>query len=279
MSGPASAGPSARMRSGGWRFDHVTPIVLPLPEPDGPLELRIRNVATGLGYLLEGWTLRGAHGDTVPADVYLPADQEARAVVVVLHGRRGSRKVPYVRGAAKRWSRDGLAVVAIDAPYHGERALDQIPDLARNEPFLAQTVGDLRRLCTAIGADGRLANLPVGYVGFSMGVLVGVPFMAVDRRVWCGVFAVGGATGTGATDPATYAPLIRERPVLLVNADGDEFFDQASVTTLYQAFGGSQELLQFPGTHGDWRHPARRYRAMFDFLRAHLAGDGPEGRR
>ncbi len=103
-------------------------------------------------------------------------------VVVALHGRRGHRRVPYVRGAAKRWSRDGLAVVAIDAPYHGERALDQIPDLARNEPFLTQTVGDLRRLTSAIGSDRRLADLPIGYLGFSMGVLVGVPFMAVDRE-------------------------------------------------------------------------------------------------
>jgi hypothetical protein len=98
--------------------------------------------------------------------------------------------------------------------------------------------------------------------------------MGVDERVRCGVFAVGGATGTGTTDPATYAPLIRERPVLLVNADRDEFFDQAAVAALYEAFGGSQELLQFPGTHGNWQHPGRRYRTMFDFLRAHLAEDG-----
>ena len=79
-----------------------------------------------------------------------------------------------------------------------------------------------------------------------MGVMVGVPFMAVDLRVRAGIFAVGGATGTGATDPATYAPLIRERPVLLASADRDEFFNRASVTALYEAFGGYQELLQFP---------------------------------
>jgi dienelactone hydrolase len=252
----------------------VTPILLPLPEPDGPLDLRTRKADAGLGYVLEEWTFRGAHGDTVSVDVYLPAERESWGVVVALHGRGGSRKVPYVRGAAKRWSRDGLTVVAIDAPYHGERSLDQVPNLARNEPFLAQTVGDLRRLCSAIGTDRRLADLPIGYLGYSMGVLAGVPFMGVDERVRCGVFAVGGATGTGTTDPATYAPLIRERPVLLVNADRDEFFDQAAVAALYEAFGGSQELLQFPGTHGNWQHPGRRYRTMFDFLRAHLAEDG-----
>lgn len=249
---------------------------LPLVEPDGPLELRIGSAEAGLGYVLEGWTIRGAHNDTVPVDVYLPAETETWGVVVAQHGRRGHRKVPYVRGAAKRWSRLGLAVVAIDAPYHGDRALDQIPDLARNEPFLTQTVGDLRRLCSALGSDQRLAGLPQGYLGFSMGVLVGVPFMAVDLRVRAGVFAVGGATGTGATDPATYAPLIRERPVLLASADRDEFFNRASVTALYEAFGGSQELLQFPGTHGHWQHPGRRYRSMYEFFLAHLRTIGPE---
>ena len=243
---------------------------LPLLEPDGPLDLRVTSEEEGLGHVLEGWTIRGAHSDTVPVDVYLPAGTETWGVVVAQHGRRGHRKVPYVRGAAKRWSRDGLAVVAIDAPYHGDRALDQIPDLARNEPFLTQTVGDLRRLVSAIGSDRRLADLPVGYLGFSMGVLVGVPFMAADLRVRAGVFAVGGATGTGPTDPATYAPLIRERPVLLASADRDEFFNRASLTALYESFGGSQELLQFPGTHGNWQHPGRRYRSMYDFFRAHL---------
>ena len=256
----------------------MTFLRLPLVEPAGPLDVRVDRAEEGLGYVLESWTMRGSHGDTVPVDVYLPGSSGTWGVVVVLHGRRGHRRVPYVRGAAKRWSRDGLAVVAVDAPYHGDRALDQMPDLARNEPFLTQTVGDLRRLCTAIGSYQRLANVPIGYLGFSMGVLAGVPFMAVEPRVRAGVFVVGGATGTGPTDPASYAPLIRDRPVLLVSADRDEFFNRASVTALYEAFGGSQELLQFPGTHGNWQHPGRRYRSMFDFLRVHLPGVSPESR-
>ena len=214
--------------------------------------------------------MRGSNGDVVPIDAYLPVERERWGAVIVAHGRYGHRRVPYVRGAAKRWSRDGLVVVAADAPYHGDRALDQVPDLARNEPFLIQAVGDLRRLCSAIRSDTRLTALPIGFLGFSMGTLVGVPFMAVEPRVKVGVFAVGGVTGTGTTDPATYAPLIRERPVLLVSADRDEFFHRASTTALYESFGGSQELILFPGTHGNWQHPGRRYRAMFDFLRANL---------
>ncbi len=248
----------------------MTPIRLPLPEPDDPLDLRVETAGEGLGFLLESWSLRGAHGDRVPCDVYVPAEHLPWGVVQVLHGRRGHRRAPYVQGAAKRWSRDGLIVIALDAPYHGDRFLDQVPDLARNEPFLTQTVGDLRRLCSAVASDQRMAGLPLGFLGFSMGALVGVPFMASDQRVKAGVFAVGGATGTGTTDPATYAPLIRERPVLLVNADRDEFFSRASATVLYDAFGGSRELLMFPGTHGNWEHPGRRYQAMFDFFRAHL---------
>jgi dienelactone hydrolase len=248
----------------------VTPLRLSLDEPDGPLDVHKDPGDTGLGFVFENWKMRDAHGDVVPIDVYLPADEDPWAVVIVMHGRYGHRRVPYVRGAAKRWSRDGLVVVAADAPYHGDRTLDQVPDLARNEPFLTQAAGDLRRLCSAIQSDTRLGALPIGFLGFSMGTLVGVPFMAVELRVRAGVFAVGGATGTGTTDPATYAPLIRERPVLLVAADRDEFFHKASVTGLYESFGGSQELLTFPGTHGNWQHPGRRYGAMFDFLRAHL---------
>jgi len=188
----ASVGRSERTRYGGWIFEVMTALRLPLPEPEDPLGLRVQTEEAGLGFTLEGWRLRGANGDMVPVDVYLPPEQEAWGVVVAMHGARGDRRAPYVRGAAKRWSRDGLALASIDAPYHGARSLDQTPDLARNEPFLTQTVGDLRRLCSAIGSDRRLAGLPLGYLGFSMGVLVGVPFMAVDQRVSAGVFAVGG---------------------------------------------------------------------------------------
>lgn len=278
MAEPGSVGPFAGTRFDGWTSDSVTPIRLTLTEPEGPFDLDVRTAEAGLGHLVEGWALRGAHGDTVPGDVYVPADRAAWGAIVVMHGRGGHRKAPYVRGAAKRWSRDGLVVAAIDAPYHGDRALDQVPDLTRNEPFLIQTVGDLRRLCSAIASDPRMSALPLGYLGFSMGALVGVPFMASDQRVRAGVFAVGGATGTGTTDPATYAPLIRERPVLLIGADRDEFFSRASVTALYEAFGGSQEMLMFPGTHGRWEHPGRRYRSMFDFFSTHLEPSwGPSG--
>lgn len=248
----------------------MTPIRLSLTEPDGPLDLQVRTSEEGLGFVLEEWSMRGAYGDAISGDVYMPTEQTPWGVVVAMHGRRGHRKAPYLRGAAKRWSRDGLVVAAIDAPYHGDRTLDQIPDLARNEPFLVQTVGDLRRLCSAVESDSRLVAAPLGFLGFSMGALVGVPLMASEARIRAGVFAVGGATGTGTTDPATYAPLIRERPVLLVSADRDEFFSRAASTALYEAFGGSQELLMFPGTHGNWVHPGRRYQAMFDFFRVHL---------
>ncbi len=252
----------------------MTPRRLSFPEPEGPLDVRVQTVGKGLGFSLEAWTLRGALGDTVPVDVYLPVDQPTWGMVVTMHGVGGHRKSPYVSGAAKRWSRDGLAIASMDAPYHGDRYLDQTPDPPRDEPFLTRTVGDLRRLCSALGSDPRFTTLSLGYLGFSMGVLVGVPFMAVDHRVRAGVFAVGGATGTGVTDPATYAPLIRRRPVLLANADRDESFDRASVAALYESFGPSRELLLFPGNHDTWENPGRRYRSMFGFFRSHL-GPGP----
>jgi len=248
----------------------VTVERLEIPEPAGPLDLHVARAGEGLGYSLETWTMRGAHGDPVKADLYLPAEVAPWAWVIAMHGARGHRAVPYVRGPGKRWSRDGLVVVTTDAPYHGERSLDQSPDLRRNEPFLRQAVGDLRRLCSAVQTDARLAGLPLGYLGFSLGVLLGVPFMAVDQRVQAGVFVVGAATSTGITDPARYAPLIRQRPVLLINADRDEVFDGASVQRLQESFGGEAEAVVLPGSHATWEHPAAWFRSMFDFFRSRL---------
>ena len=56
--------------------------------------------------------------------------------------------------------------------------------------------------------------------------------MAVAHRVSARDCAVDGATGTGATDPTTYALLVGERPVMLLSADRDELFNRAPVTAL-----------------------------------------------
>ena len=50
------------------------------------------------------------------------------------------------------------------------------------------------------------------------------------------------------TDPLTYASLIRSRPLLMINALGDELIPREATLDLWKA-AGKQAILWLPGTH------------------------------
>jgi dienelactone hydrolase len=170
-----------------------------------------------------------------------------------------------------------MAMAALDFPLHGERR-----DASRRAPLwespelLERSIRDLRLLVDAMTVDPALDGGRVGYIGFSMGVLIGVPFVARELRVRAAAFMVGGSPPPGAapgTDPATFAGGIAPRPVMMVNADQDEIYPRSAVLALYDAFRPPKELVLFPGTHTGWSRPSRWYRVMREFLADNLGHD------
>ena len=225
----------------------------------------------------EAWRFEGSAGDRVPADVWLP--EHPGAVIIAAHGATSSRRGPYITGAGRAWARDGLVVVAADAPQHGDRATGGAPSRgeAHDAGLVEQAVADTHRLVDAIGE--RFPGLPIGFLGFSLGALYGVGFAAAEPRVDAVVLAVAGATdglelpagaAAGLLDPIGPAAAIAPRPVLMVNADADEVFDRAAALALYDALSPPKEISFFPGSHAVWRSPAQWYRRIRTFFRETL---------
>lgn len=223
------------------------------------------------------WRFRGSVGDEVPADAWAP--DRPGAVVIAAHGATSSRRGPYLTGAARSWARDGLAVVAADAPGHGERATGGgLTRAAAHGPGMAeQMIADTHLLVDEVAA--RFPGLPIGYLGFSMGALYGVSFAAAEARVGAVVLVVAGAIdgletfrepGAAGFDPLRQAAGISPRPVLMVNADGDEIFGREAALALYDALDPPKEISFFPGSHAVWRRPAQWYRRMRAFFRETL---------
>jgi alpha-beta hydrolase superfamily lysophospholipase len=200
-------------------------------------------------------------------------------VVIAAHGATSSRRGPYITGAARAWSRTGLAVVAADAVGHGDRAAGGGP--TREEAYgpgvAEQMIADTNLLVDEVAA--RFPGLPIGYLGFSMGGLYGVSFAAAEPRIDAVVLAVAGAIdglesftepGAAGFDPLPRAAGIAPRPVLMVNADADEVFDREAALALYDALAAPKEISFFPGSHAVWRSPAQWYRRMRTFLQETL---------
>ncbi len=229
----------------------------------------------------EEWTLAGIHGDPLPVRVARPAGPIS-AVVLAAHGLTGSRRAPYIAGASRQWLSHGFAVVAPDFPLHGDRAQPGVGlEAARDPATVRQAIGDLK--CVVDFVRGEVGDPPVVLVGFSMGALFGTVFTAQEPRIAALCLVVAGSNARRirltnprlppeafemleAADPATYAPDVSPRPVLMLCADADEQFDRLSAFDLYDAFGPPKELSFFPGTHTHWPHPGSVYRRITGFI-------------
>ena len=235
----------------------------------------------GKHHRVETWALQGSAGDRVLIDAYVP--DEVERIVVVGHGADNSRRARYIEVSGKSFARDGTAVVSMDAPYHGDRNDARIIEapVGTLVDLMVRWVRDHRQLLDVI--ESRWPDRPVGYAGFSMGGLFGVPLVASDDRIRAAAIVIAGSTRVSypdrfgpldadtrtvleITDPAVHAPQIGDRPVLMLNADDDQTVPRHAAFALYEAFVGPKELVFMPGTHTEWSHAARWFRRLETFF-------------
>ncbi len=230
---------------------------------------------------VETWALAGSAGDRVLIDAYVPETVER--IVVMGHGADNSRKARYIEVSGKTFTRHGTVVVGMDAPHHGDRIDAKIIDVPVGTlvDLMVRWVKDHRQLLDVV--ESRWPGAPIGYAGFSMGGLFGVPLIANDDRIRAAAIVIAGSTRVSypdrfgsldgetrealeITDPAVHAPQVGNRSVLVLNADDDEIVPRDAAIALYEAFVGPKELMFMPGTHTEWKHAARWFRKLETFF-------------
>lgn len=257
---------------------------LTIPTSDVPLGPRKVDERVDGPWTTETWVITGVDGDEVPIALNRAEDVEPKVALLGGHGVLGSKTAPYIKGAARRWTQEGVQAFVPDLPFHGDRAGPD-PDyaLAMSPDGVTQAIGDFSRCVDFIRSRPESAELPIAFLGFSMSTMLGVPFFVLDKRVQGACFAVGGSRmeemlaadpsmpaplveQIKSLDPATYAGGTKGRPVLMVNAHQDEHFSRRSAFDLFEAFGSPKELIFFEGSHTDWPRPQPVYDRILDFV-------------
>lgn len=214
-------------------------------------------------------------GETVPAVIWAPEGARGpRPLVLMGHGGSQHKKTPTLSARARQYAQKfGYAVLAIDAPGHGDRiSRDEAETLARDvgarvrgeapagfTPERMRQMGERSKkaipewkaaLDAAQGFDFVGAGGPVGYWGVSMGTAIGVPFVAEEPRITAAVFGLAGLRA-GAADMEAAAGKITI-PVEFVFQWEDAVAPREAGIALFNAFGSAEKTMHInPGGHMD----------------------------
>lgn len=253
-------------------------------DPSAPLGITVRrkpDPASEASFAVTDLTFSGGSGATVPADLQVPKKRGRKPAVLLLHGLGGNRK--QLALLANMLNAKGYVTLCIDAAGHGERpkfgtnGLDSI-SLDDWHKLGAQTVVDLRRSIDLLSQHPDVDPKRIGYLGASMGGILGARFFSDDPRVKAGVFLYAGADwgklmttsqissakalrSRGNTDAAAIGKALADidplhsiaraagRPILLVHGDKDDIVPVACNDILFNAAKEPKERVFLPGGH------------------------------
>ncbi|HVM52518.1 MAG TPA: hypothetical protein VM262_04930 [Acidimicrobiales bacterium] len=251
-------------------------------------------------------------GPNGPVPSLLITPDAPAALVALGHGGGGSKDQPRMVSLAERYATAlGAAVLAIDGPVHGER-VPAIEDREERFRTVRRTLSDpstparmAQDWRVALGharAVAGVGDAPAGYVGFSMGTLLGVPTVAAIAEIRAAVFGLGGLVRRGGVpdvaraagmnervaaiiaeedDPEARNQAVRDaavqlagREVLMLNMTRDEGFPIDGALELFALFPGPKRMAIWEGGHLEL--PGEAIDLSIRFLAHHLLGAGEE---
>ena len=187
----------AQMVIGGITYNPAAPLeasVTPKFDTKNPPE-------TSLTYAVH---FKGAKGEAIPALLTLPGAKSTLTaapypVVLLAHGINGKKEDLFLLAVAL--ARAGYASLVLDTAGHGERPRiggKAVMSLSPDEFHMmcAQTIVDYRRAVDFVKTRPDLNGAKIGYVGVSLGGILGGVFVGDEPRIKTAVFwAAGGNWG------------------------------------------------------------------------------------
>ncbi len=194
-------------------------------------------------------------GENVPGALFMPEGlDEPSPLVIIQHPATSSKDDYFVRDPAMLWCRRGWICAGIDAPYHGDR--DDYDPMSvfqgeRRTEVVEQFGRELTALVDALADRYPVDATRIGYVGYSMGSMLGVPAVANDGRFRAASFCLvgeGGMVGPAEGDESV-VPRLEDVAVRIVGKESDELIPRARTEALYEALPGEKDLVWLPGGH------------------------------
>ncbi len=247
---------------------------------DLPLQAEVTASSSNSYFSTENITLQAVDNTLIPAILHRPNVDGKVPCVVLLHGY-GGNKDAYSRPMAIFMAPLGVAVMAIDARLHGERAQEGVgmwsADLQASRDAMVKTVIDNRRALDYLDSRADIDHERYMLIGMSMGGILGSVLGAVDGRIKSAALIVAGgrldlmllhsdfpaltrlreawqpremtAEHLYQIEPVNFIGHFAPRPLLFVNGTQDKIIPRENAELLHQAAGEPKQVVWYEGGH------------------------------
>ncbi|HEX4257931.1 MAG TPA: alpha/beta hydrolase [Streptosporangiaceae bacterium] len=228
--------------------------------------------------------------DEIPGVLWTPdAATGPQPLIALGHGGGQHKRAPGIVARAVRFAAEGgFAVVAIDAPNHGDRPQDAAFTRVREELRAGMAAGqdpaglvaamhdllagpavaEWQRVITAVQELDQVRAGAAGYWGVSMGTGLGVPLVAAEPRIQAAVLGLVGLPGLA--EPAAQVTV----PVQFLLQWDDELVPRDEGLALFGALASAEKTLH--ANLGGHRHiPTFEMDDARRFFSRHLRPDRP----
>jgi dienelactone hydrolase len=230
---------------------------------------------TLLGDLREIYFSFEAAGETVPGLAYLPTGAtDPMPLVLIQHPGMGSKEDYFVAEVGRGWAKRGWICVGLDAPLHGERSTHDPMSLfrqpERHPAIRAQFAAEVSRMIDLLAEALPVDMTRIGFVGYSLGSMLGIPAVARDGRFKAAALCLVGEGGLagGIEGPEADVPKLSSVAVRIVGKLQDELIPRERTEALYNALEGEKDIRWLPGGHFEIGPDV--VRAAEEWLRAKL---------
>lgn len=233
-----------------------------IDRPRVPAAVEIKDTGAANGVAHAHFTYASFADQRVPGIWAKPGQGTGRLpVVIMLHGTGGKKED--MKAEMEKYAAAGFFAVAIDGPFHGERAAPgagnkdyQAAILAvwrggPGHPFFYDTVWDVMRLVDYLQTRDDVDSKRIGLVGVSKGGIETYLTAAVDPRITAAVSCLGVESFRWALDNDLWSHRTETIPTALAAAAKD-----AGVTTVDAAFVRKLYDKVAPGIYGQFDGPA-----------------------
>lgn len=246
-------------------------------------------------YTTERLRFDGVDGERIPALFCRPNIPGKVPVIIVLHGL-GCNKEMFAEPIAMLAAPRGIAVMAIDARLHGERAVKGVDlwstDLLRTRRETVNSIIDNRRALDYLDSRDDVNHDRYMLIGASMGGIMGAVLGAVEPRIKSAALLVAGgdldqilATSSLPSivrlresgvdlaavhtilhdfDPVNFIGHFAPRPLLMVNGRGDTVIPPPNAELLHHAAKDPKQIVWYEGGHTS--PPLPLFGVLIDFV-------------